>query len=94
MDLLDFIFRIEKRFGFKTDPEDVRMLDPLWTRRKPPDVTAGELHEWVVKLCEARGMVVPRSSWNAVRLELAKVLCKPPQTIRRDTWVVRDLGFS
>jgi hypothetical protein len=94
MDLLDFIVRIEKRLGFKIDRADVGMLDPLWAGRKPPDVTAGELHQWVVKLLEARAVAVPHSSWNAVRLELAKVLCKPPQIIRRDTFLVRDLGFS
>jgi hypothetical protein len=94
VDLLDFTFRIEKRFGFKTDREDIRMLDPLWTNRKPADVTAGELHQWIVKLCEARGMTVPYSSWNGVRLELARVVGKSPRIIHRDTWVIRELGFS
>ena len=94
MDFLDFSFRIEKRFGLKIHREDSRMLDAAWTSRKPYDITAAELHEWVVKLLKARRLAVPHSSWNRVRLELAKVVGKPPQAINRDTLVVRDLGFG
>jgi hypothetical protein len=94
IDFLDFTFRIEKRFGIKIHTDDPRMLDAAWTSRKPPDVTAGELHDWVVKLCESRGVVVPYSSWNGVRLELAKALAKPPQAIHSDTLVVRDLAMG
>ena len=99
IDMLDFTFRIEKRFGIKTNPrDDYRILEQWAVERrphmKPYDLTAGELHDWVVKLCEARGVKVPRSSWNRVRLELAKVVGKPPQIIHRETMVVRDLGFS
>jgi hypothetical protein len=94
IDYLDFTFRIEKRFGIQIQIDEHRMLDSAWMSRRPPDVTAGELHGWVVKLCEARGLVVPYSSWNGVRLELAKTLGKPPQVIHRDTLVVRDLGLG
>jgi hypothetical protein len=93
IDLLDFSFRIEKRFGIKINREDYRALEPSWMSRKPIDLTAGEMHDWVVTLCEARGIQVPHSSWNRVRLELAKVVGKPPQIIRRETLVKRDLGF-
>jgi hypothetical protein len=94
IDLLDFTFRIEKRFGIKTNRDDFRTLEPSLLSRKPPDMTAGELHDWVVKLCEARGVKVPYSSWNRVKIELAKVVSKSPQIIHRDTLVVRALGFS
>ena len=53
-----------------------------------------ELHDWVVKLCEARGVRVPHSSWTRVKLELARTVGKRPQIIHRDTLIVRDLGFS
>lgn len=94
VDLLDFTFRIEKRFGIKIRRDDDRILDVFWMSRVPRDVTAGEMHEWVVKLCQARGKKVPCSSWNRVRLELAKVVGKSPHSIHRDTLVKRDLGFS
>ena len=98
IDLLDFTFRIEKRFGIKTNQDDYHILEQWGVDRrpnlKPHDLTAGELHDWVVKLCEARGVKVPYSSWNGVKLELAKVVGKRPQIIHRETLVVRDLGFS
>ncbi len=94
IDFLDFTFQVEKRFGIKTNRDDIRMLEPGWISRKPPDVTAGELHDWVVKLCEARGVKVPHSSWTRVKLALARVVAKPPQIIHRETLVARDLGFS
>jgi hypothetical protein len=98
VDMLDFTFRIEKSFGIKADRDDYRILDGWAAERrpqlKPHDLTAGELHDWVVTLCEARGVSVPRSSWNRVKLELARTVGKPPQIIHRNTLIVRDLGFS
>ena len=98
LDLLDFTFRIERRFGIKTNRDDYRILEQWATQHrphlKPHDLSAGELHDWVVKLCEARSVKVPHSSWNGVKLELAKVVGKPPQIINRETLVRRDLGFT
>jgi hypothetical protein len=98
VDLLDFTFRIEKRFGIKVNRDDYHILDQWVLERrpdiKPHDLTAGELHDWVVKLCEARDVKVPHSSWNRVKFELAKVVAKSPRNIRRETFVVRDLEFS
>ena len=94
LDLLDFAFRIEKQLRVKIGSDDFRSLESAWAQRTPPDTTAGALHDWVVRLCEAKGANVPHSSWSRVRLELAKVVGKPPQIIHRDTLVIRDLGFS
>ncbi len=94
MDLLDFNFRIEGRFGIKINRNDFRMLEPSYTSREPPDMTAGEMHDWVAKLCEAQGVKVPHSSWSRVRIALAEVVGKPPQSIHRETLVKRELGFS
>lgn len=91
LDLLDLTFRLEKAFGIKVAQADLLKLE---SGRFPWDVTAGELHLWVVQICNERGVKFPPSSWNRVRLELAKVVGKPPQVIRRETLVVRDLGFS
>ena len=98
LDYLDLTFRIEKRFGIKINRDDHRTLEQWAVERrphmKPHDLSAGEVHDWVVKLCEDRGVKVPHSSWNRVKLELARIVGKPPQNIRRETLVVRDLRFS
>ena len=94
VDFLDLTFQIEKRFSIKTNRDDVRLIEPCWLSRKPPDITAGELHDWVLKLCHARNVNVPHSSWNRVRLALATTVGKPPQIIHRDTLIRRDLGFE
>jgi hypothetical protein len=55
---------------------------------------AGELDDWLVGLCESRGVSVPHSSWKRVRAALAQTTGKPPQAIRLETFLARDLGFS
>jgi hypothetical protein len=90
VDMLDFTFRIEKSFKMKFQRGDYDRL-PL---RKPPNVTAGELHDWVVQLCKDRGVTVPWSSWNRVKRVLVDVTGKSPKLIRRQTDVVRELGMS
>lgn len=90
IDLLDFNMRIEKLFGAELPMRDV---PPFLTGKKKEEITAGDLHRWVVHLCETKGMKVPPSSWSRVRLALAKVVKKPPRQIRPETLIVRDLGF-
>jgi hypothetical protein len=90
MHMLDFSFRIERSFGVKIYNDDFNRLPA----RRPFDATAGEMHDWVTSICRERGVAVPWSSWNRVKLELANTLSKPLQVIHRDTFIVRDLGFS
>ena len=90
LDLLDFQFRIERSFGIKVKRAD---LDHL-PRRDPWDATAGELHDWVLRLCAERGAKVPSSSWHRVQKVLCDVTGKSPKLIRPETFVVRDLDFS
>jgi len=89
VDLLDFSFRIEKSFGIKIAPDDYKRLP----QRQPFDATAGEMHEWVKSICRDRNVRVPWSSWTRVRIELAKTVCKPPQSIHPNTLIRRDLDF-
>jgi hypothetical protein len=92
MDLLDCSFRIEKSFHFKFGKEDYKKLD---FGRRPWDVTASELHQWVLDCCKNATVTPPQwSSWNRVRLELAHTTSKSPNLIHRDTLIVKDLGFS
>jgi hypothetical protein len=44
LDLLDIVFRSERAFGVKRKERDVVAL---FTKRQPPDVTAGEWYEFV-----------------------------------------------
>ena len=90
MDFLDFTFRVERSFGIKIARTDYDRLP----RRKPFDMTAGEMHDWVVQICKDRGVKVPPSSWNRVRIVLMDVTGASPSEIRRSSWVVRELGFS
>lgn len=89
LDLLDFSFRIEKSLGLKIGRWDGERLP----KREPFDVTAGELHAWVVQLCNERGVPVRPSSWHRVQIALAKTVGKSPHLITLDTLIKRDLGF-
>ena len=91
MDLLDFSFRIEKSFGITIDQSDVNVLANGRTKEQ---ITAGNLHSWIVGICRSQEVRVPLSSWSRVRLELARVVRKSPHLIHRNTLIVRDLGFS
>lgn len=98
VEMLDFTFRLEKRFGIKIGRDEMKLLEsaifPLRGHLKPPDLLAGEVHNWVVALCEAQGIPVPHSSWNRVRIALSQTSGRPPQAIRPETFLARDLGFT
>ena len=87
---MDFTFRIERSFGIKVRRGDYERL----AKRVPFEATAGEVHEWVVGLCVERGVEVPPSSWNRVKMVLVDVTGASPKLIRRETWIVRELGFG
>lgn len=90
MDLLEFTFRVEKAFGIIVP----RAAYDRLPKRNPFEATAGELHDWVAELCAGQGVRLPPSSWNRLKMVLVDVTGKSPKLIRRDTCVVRDLGFS
>src|SRR5580765_365725 len=89
MDLLDFTFRVEKAFRIKMPRE---VFDRL-PQRIPFDATAGEMHDLVLSVCAHQGVHAPPSSWNRVKKVLVDVTGKSPKLIRRETWIVRELGF-
>ena len=90
VDLLDVTFRVEDQFGVKLDNSD---WESLFGHRTTFDVSAGELHFLVgAKLGEA-GKPVPRSCWNGIRLVLAKTLGIPPNRIKPESRLVRDLSM-
>jgi hypothetical protein len=90
IDLLDIVFRLEKRFDLKIVNAD---WEDLGAKRKPWDVTAGEVHFLVAAILTEAGRPVPRSCWNGVRVCLSGALCVPPRDIKEDSWLIRDLGM-
>ena len=63
-------------------------------KRMPFEATAGEMHEWVVRMCAEQGVALGPSSWNRVKMVLVDVTGTSPKLIRRGSRIVRDLGFS
>lgn len=91
MDDLDIVFRLERQFSVKLK---LAALGPHFCRRTPPDLSAGELHDWVVAQCVAQGKPVPHSSWRRVKVVLLDAIAARPSTVRRDSLLRADLGMS
>jgi hypothetical protein len=89
VDFLEVSIELEKHFGVRIEPDDIV---PAWTAHSN-DLTAGEFHDIVCKKCVAFGIKVPRSSWNRVKLAIARALGIRPSSIRKDAWLRRDLQF-
>ena len=89
-DILDTIFRAEKTFRVKI-PRDG--LARLMLVRDPPDITAGELHDYLCELCRASGQPAPWSSWGRVKIVLVHSLGASPLAIHRNSLLKRDLGM-
>lgn len=90
VDWLDIRFRLERRFDVRIELTDFAHL----RGRDRADLTAGELFEVVCRRIRATGRDVPPSAWNGVRLELAQALNVSPLGIRRESWLVADLGME
>lgn len=90
VDFLDLSMELEKRFGVRIEPDDVLTL---WTSHEN-DCTAGQLHDLVCGKCRELGLIVPRSSWNRVKIALVNSLGVYPSEIKKDTWLKRELGFN
>lgn len=98
VDWLDLTFRLEKRFDIKITRADFEVLDQEISAKrghlKLPDVTAGEIHDWIVALCQSKGVKKPHSSWTRVRIAFGQTTATVPQRIHRETFIVMELGFS
>ena len=91
LDDLDIVFRLERQFAVKLTLAD---LGKKFLQRTPPDLSAGELHDWVVAQCVTEGKSVPHSSWRRVKEVLLDAIAAPPSTARRDSLLRADLGMS
>lgn len=88
IDAEDIGYRIDQSFGIRLEVADLQEVCDAHGR----DCTAGMLHDIVCAKCEKLGVAIPTSSWTRIRLILAETLCVPVDSIRRDAWLIRDLG--
>lgn len=86
IDAEDIGYRIDQSFGIHLEFADIQEVCDAHGR----DCTAGMLHD--IAKCERMGVAVPKSSWTRLQLILAEALCLPIDNIRRDAWLIRDLG--
>ena len=63
MDALEVSMKLEQQFGITIGRFD---WDRIHYHGAPLDTTAGELHEWVTRLCADQDVDVPPSSWHRV----------------------------
>ena len=89
-ELLDLVFWLERSFGVKLDRKEFLRV---FGQREPVDFTAGELHDWVCEEIWRKGKTVPFSSWHRVQRVLFDLTGKLPQSIRRGSYIDRDLGY-
>jgi hypothetical protein len=90
MDFLDIVFRLERRYGVNLQREH---FEHVLTRMKA-ELTAGDLLEVVCGQLRCSGRPIPPSTWNGIRLEVARAFNISPFTIRRESKLVGDLGMK
>jgi hypothetical protein len=81
----------KKSFGFEF-PKDASFR--VLTLPPYREITASDLHAFVVAVCRDVGVPIPPSSWTRVKLALAQTVGESPRRVHPDTLIVRDLGFS
>ena len=90
IDALDITFRLEKRFGIKTSRDDLKAFENTdWSA-----FTAGFLHDLICEKLRQAKRPIPRSTWNGVRLDIARGIGISPLLIRREQRLIQDLGMS
>ncbi|HVS69935.1 MAG TPA: hypothetical protein VHQ47_01625 [Phycisphaerae bacterium] len=90
IDYVDLVFQLEKRFEVRIG----RGEGPDLSVEAFRELTAGDVHEWMVGLLKKRGREAPWSSWNRVRAAIGMVAGKSPMEIRRGTRLRGDLKFD
>ena len=89
-DDLELQMRVEKAFDVRWSRAEFL---PHSARHGQPDITAGQLHDWVVARIVAGGCRVPHGSWRRLRLALCEAGGGHPRTIRRDSRLNADLNL-
>lgn len=92
VDWLDVAFRLEKSFSIKIRRGDTERLIPQAFVSKPMGVRCGELHEMVLKLCGEQNVPAPSSSWTRVKLCIMHGCRAKAIKVRKEAWLVDDVG--
>ncbi|MGA2497856.1 MAG: hypothetical protein ABSH20_08950 [Tepidisphaeraceae bacterium] len=88
VDALDLVFRLEKSFGIKLPySNSAGMFDV------PGGVTAGHVHDFICRRLTESGRRIPFSSWHRVQLCISRAVGVPPQQVKRESRLVKDLGM-
>ncbi len=93
LDILDLMYRLERRFGIKISRDD---FFKLFNKNAPPDVTAGELFDFVRSRANYPGVVDVEmdadSIWLMFQCDVSDSLGVKPGEVAKGRWIIRDLG--
>lgn len=93
LEILDLVYRLERRFGIKIHPDDFLKL---LGENEPPDVTAGALFDFVKSRANYPGVVDAEMDadliWPMFQHDVADSLGGDPSDVEKGTWLIRDLG--
>jgi acyl carrier protein len=93
LDLLDLVFRCERRFGVHIDRDD---LLKLFEKNDPPDILVGDLYECVriraVRAGTLDDELDAEAMWPMFREEVSGALGVDPDDITKASRMFRDLG--
>jgi hypothetical protein len=92
IDSLDILFRLEKSFNVKIARGDTERLLAQAVTPGKTGVRCGDIHVMVLKLCAEQGLPVPSSSWTRVKLCIMHGCRAKAKKVRRDAWLVDDVG--
>jgi hypothetical protein len=95
IDILDLVFRLERRFGTKISRSD---LDELIGANDPPDILVGALFDFVRKRANPSGVfdeeMDAESLWPIFRREVSDSLGVEEDEVTKDKWLIRELGMG
>jgi hypothetical protein len=95
LDILDLVFRLERRFGIRISRDNLyKALD----KSESPDMKVGELFEYVRRRAVLAGVLDEEmdaeSLWIMFLRDVSDALGVEPCEVAKDQWLVRDLGAS
>jgi hypothetical protein len=93
IDILDLMFRLERRFGIEIRRGDwIKLLE----KNEPPDIMVGELFDFVRSRAKRFGVVDDEmdadSIWLMFQRDISDSLGVEPGEVVRGKWIIRDLG--
>lgn len=95
LDLLDLVFRLERRFGTKIRRAQ---LDELIGANDPPDILVGALFDLVRQTAKPGGLfdeeMDAESLWPMFQREVSDSLGVDEEEVTKEKWLIRELGMG